>query len=152
MASLEDIAEQSGWRCWLCDQPVEPRAAMNDDRGPSLDRCDALVKPVGKKKPVVEERLAHKMCNTKKGAVKPVIAWPEQFILFDPAPILQSAERLLNKGGKEMVARCASKADADEAAAWLVDRLNRLVPTAGFTAKIDEGGGQFLLSLLAPRP
>jgi hypothetical protein len=153
MASLEEVGERDGWRCWVCDQAVDPEASVNDDRGPSLDRCEVFAKPVSKKKAViVDERLAHRMCNTKKGAIKPVIAWPSELILFDPAPIVQSTERLVQKGGRELIARCASKADATTAARWIEDRLSRLVPDVAFTTKIDEGGGQFLLSLIAPRP
>ena len=151
MGTIEDIGELCGWRCWICDEPVKMDAAANDDQGSSLDRCEVFMKP-SKKKQEVEERLAHRRCNTKKGAIKPVINWPEHFILFDPAPIIQSAERLITKGGREMVARCASKSDANEAGTWLQDRLHRLVPSVDFSIRIDEGGGQYLLSLLAPRP
>ncbi len=151
MATLEEVGDRDGWRCWICDKPVDPDESVNDDLGPSLDRCDALAKPThGKKKAVAEERLAHRACNTKKGAIKPVIAWPDDLILFDPAPILKSAERLMSKGGREIVTRCASRADAVEASTWLLDRLSRLVPDVAFTTKIDQGGGQFLLSLYGP--
>ena len=37
MARLSDIGEQDGWRCWLCDQPVDPDMSVNDPRGPSID-------------------------------------------------------------------------------------------------------------------
>jgi hypothetical protein len=47
------------------------------------------------------------------------------------------------------VARCPSQADADEAAAWLVDRLSRFAPDLALSTKIDPGGGQFLLILRA---
>ncbi len=153
MASIDEIGERGGWRCWVCDRPVDPDASVNDGLGPSLDRCQVLVRqPKGKKPTAVEERLAHRSCNTRKGAVKAVIAWPDHLLLADPAPILQSAERLLTKGGRELVGRCASESDAHEAGRWLVDRLNRLAPAVGFTTQVDRGGGQFLLSLLAPRP
>ena len=153
MSNLDDIGDRDGWRCWVCDLPVVKVAAANDDQGPSIDRCEVFAKPTGKKKPAqADERLAHRHCNTKKGAVKPFIAWPDHLILFDPAPIVQSTERLIAKGGRELVARCASKTDANEAARWIEDRLTRLVPGIAFSTKIDEGGGQFLLSVLAPRP
>lgn len=154
MGSLDEIGRRDGWRCWVCDLAVDPHLSVNDGLGPSLDRCEVLVRAgSGRKKPNSgDERLAHRSCNTKKGAVKPVIAWPAHLILFDPAPIIQSAERLAAKGGREMVARCASKADATEAGTWLADRLHRLAPGIAFTTQIDRGGGQFLLTLLAPRP
>lgn len=60
-------------------------------------------------------------------------------------------ERLERKGGREVVARCPSRADADEAAEWLIDRLSRLAPELPVTAAVDSGGGQYLLVLTAPR-
>jgi hypothetical protein len=151
MASIDEVGERDQWLCWICDKKVDPDASVNDDLGPSLDRYDALTKSYGKKKVIGEERLAHRQCNTKKGAVKPVIAWSTDLLLFDPAPILQSAERLTNKGGREIVARCGSQSDANDAAVWLLDRLSRLVPTVKFTTKTEQGGGQFLLSLMADK-
>jgi hypothetical protein len=152
VSTLEDIGERDGWRCWVCDVVVDPQASVNDDLGPSIDRCEVFAKPTGKKKAAAaDERLAHRGCNTKKGAIKPVIAWPESLILFDPAPIVQSTERLIAKGGRELIARCATQDDAREAARWIEDRLSRLVPGTAFTTRIDQGGGQFLLSLLAGR-
>jgi hypothetical protein len=148
VSSLDEIGERDGWRCWVCDLAVDPDKSVNDDLGPSIDRCNVMVRSVGKKKPEGEERLAHRQCNTKKGAVKAVIAWNPDLIVFDPSPIIQAAERLVNKGGREVVARAASHRDATEAGKWLIDRLSRLAPDVEFSTKIDEGGGQFLLSLL----
>ena len=59
------------------------------------------------------------------------------------------AERLERKGGRELVARCPSKKDAQEAADWLVDRFSRLVPGLPVTASVDVGCGQFLVALAA---
>lgn len=155
MASLEDVGERDGWRCWVCDQPVDPDLSVNDDQGPSVDRFAVAAAPskkAARTKEADPERLAHRACNTRKGAVRPTIAWPADIIVFDPAPILQTVERLVAKGGREMVVRCASRSDADAISAWLVDRLARLVPSVVFTTAIGEGGGQHLVSLLAPRP
>ncbi len=151
VSTLDEVGEAAGWRCWLCDLPVDPDLSVNDRLGPSIDRCDVLVRSFGKKKAPAPERLAHRDCNTSKGAVKPVVAWPDDIIVFDPAPIIQSVERLMAKGGREVVTRCASKKDANEASKWLLDRLARLVPEETFTTRLDEGGGQYLVSLLADR-
>jgi hypothetical protein len=149
MSTLEEIGARDSWRCWLCDLSVNADASVNDRLGPSIDRCDAFVKPAGKRaKPQGEERLAHRGCNTKKGEIKPVVPWPDDLILFDPAPIVQSVQRLIAKPGREVVARAATRSDAAAAGRWLVDRLSRLTPDVAFITRIDEGGGQFLLSLL----
>jgi len=144
MSTLTDVGSRDSWRCWLCDEPVDPDASVNSDRGPSLDAGAA---PKGKKVVAGAERLAHRSCNTRKGAVKPVVAWSPALFVVDPAPIVSTVERLTRKGGRELVARCLSREDADDAAAWLVDRLSRFAPDLAVTTQVDAGGGQFLLTL-----
>ena len=94
-------------------------------------------------------RLAHKGCNTGKGANDPVVAWPDHLIVVDPAPIIATAERLQRKGGREVMARCPTQEDAKETAAWLVDRMSRLTPDLALNSQITSVGGQYLVSLSA---
>lgn len=145
MTRLDEVGEREHWRCWLCDEPVDAGKSVNDARGPSIDNINAAGKN-GKSKPG-EERLAHRACNTKKGAIKPVIAWPSRLFVSDPAPIIPVVDRLSRKGGREVVARCPSLADAQEAGSWLVDRLSRLAPDLAVSTSAEPGGGQFLLAL-----
>jgi hypothetical protein len=144
MSTLNEVGERDGWRCWLCDEPVDPDASVNSARGPSVD---GGASPKGKKAVAGAERLAHRSCNTRKGAVKPVVAWSPQLFVVDPAPIVATVDRLTRKGGREVVARCPSRADADKAAIWLVDRLSRFAPQLAVTTQVEAGGGQFLLVL-----
>src|SRR3954454_19776949 len=148
MSQLEDVGAQDGWRCWVCDEPVDPAASVNDARGPSVDSRTA-------KKAAADfaggERLAHRACNTRKGAVTAVIPWPAHLLIVDPAPLLAVAERLDRKGGREVVVRCADGAEAQRTADWLVDRFSRLAPTLPVSASVDPGGGQFLVALTAAR-
>ena len=81
--------------------------SVNDRRGPSIDSVGAATK--GKKAAKGEERLAHRSCNTGKGATKPVVPWPADLFVVDPAPIIAVAERLGRKGGREVVARCPDR-------------------------------------------
>ena len=141
MSRLEDIAARDGWRCWLCDEPVDPTMSVNDDRGPSID--SRTPKP----RPGETERLAHRGCNTRKGAVTAVVPWPEHLFVSDTAVIITSVDRLQRKGGREIMARCPSAADATDAASWLQDRLVRLVPDASFTTRIEAAGGQHMVVL-----
>jgi len=155
MARLEEIGEQDGWRCWLCDEVVDPERSVNDDRGPSVDArmTDKKAKRSGKGKKTGgfdrPERLAHRSCNTGKGNVEAVVPWAEHLFVVDPSPIITSVERLANKGGREIMARCPTRADATEAADWLVDRITRLEPAMQIESEIQEGGGQFLVALRA---
>ena len=145
MSLLDNVAERDGWSCWVCDEPVDPDMSVNDPRGPSVDSRTA------DRKAKVPERLAHRGCYTRKGAVKVVIAWPDHLYVVDPAPLITVAGRLERKGGREMVARCPTEQDARAAADWLVDRFSRLVPGLPMTAEIEAGGGQFLVILAAGR-
>lgn len=153
MARLEEVGERDGWRCWLCDEPVDPDRSVNDDRGPSVDArmTDRKAKARGKAKRKgsvdLPERLAHRSCNTGRGNVEAVIPWADHLFVVDPSPIIPSVERLTNKGGREVMARCPTRADAQDAAEWLVDRVGRLEPELDVRADIDEGGGQYLVAL-----
>lgn len=144
MSTLSEVGERDGWRCWLCDEPVKADLSANADRGPSVDSGGSAK---GKKSAPVTERLAHRACNTRKGAVKPVVAWSSELFVVDPAPIVATVDRLTRKGGREVVARCPSRADAEQAATWLLDRLSRFAPELAVTTQIEAGGGQFLLVL-----
>ncbi|MDQ1690234.1 MAG: hypothetical protein QOD87_342 [Pseudonocardiales bacterium] len=170
MSRLEEIAERDHWLCWLCDEPVDPTRSVNDSRGPSVDSLSSDNKSgksarrkggsadsgrgnadSGRGNSDAGERLAHRGCNTKKGAVKPVVPWPDRLFISDPAPLIGVAERLGRKGGREVVARCPSRPDAEQTAAWLVDRFSRLVPELAVTASVEPGGGQFMVALATPR-
>ncbi len=148
MSRLDDIGDRDGWRCWLCDEPVDPRMSVNDPRGPSIDSRITKAKSKGMT-PGATDRLAHRGCNTKKGAVTAVVPWGEGLFLVDPAPIIATVDRLQRKGGREIMARCPTEADAHQAAAWLADRIARLAPDLAATTSVDAGGGQYLLVLRA---
>ena len=152
---LEEVGERDGWRCWLCDEPVDPQRSVNDDRGPSVDSrmTDRKAKKSGKgkRKGSVDrsERLAHRSCNTGKGNVEAVVPWADHLFIADPAPIIASVDRLANKGGREIMARCPTNEDARATADWLVDRVSRLEPGLDVTSELQEGGGQYLVALRA---
>ena len=146
MSDLNEVGDRDGWRCWLCDELVDPEASVNADLGPSVD-SGAVVK--GRKGSTGVERLAHRACNTRKGKVAPVVSWSPDLFVVDPAPIVATVERLERKGGREVVARCPTQADGDHAAAWLLDRLSRFAPDLDLTTSVESGGGQFLVVLRA---
>jgi len=145
MSTLTEVGDRADWRCWLCDEPVDPDMSVNDPRGPSIDSVTSA-KPKKGAAPA-PERLAHRACNTRKGAVKAVVPWSSELFVVDPAPIVETVERLSRKGGREIVARCPTRQDAEQAGDWLVDRLSRLAPDLRVTTAITPGGGQFLLAL-----
>ena len=149
MSRLDEVGEADGWRCWLCDEAVDPDMSVNDDRGPSIDSMTTRSKAKGKGADSLfgTERLAHRGCNTKKGAVAPVVEWPKDLFVSDPAVIVTSVERLARKRGSEAMGRCPTEADAVAAAEWLVDRIGRLAPGLNVESRIQAGGGQYLVVL-----
>lgn len=153
MSDLEDVGERDGWRCWLCDEHVDRDMPSSDGRGASVDA--RITKARAKKKSKKNrndgpppERLAHIGCNTGKGAKEPVVPWPEHLFVIDPVAIIPTAERLERKGGREIMARCPTEEDAEQTAGWLLDRLSRLHPEMTLSSRIDEGGGQYMVSVL----
>jgi hypothetical protein len=157
MARLSDIGEQDGWRCWLCDQPVDPDMSVNDPRGPSIDsrtterKAKAKGTGRGKGAGTGQERLAHRSCNTGKGSTKPVVEWPDDLLIADPAVILTAVDRAQRKGGREIMGHCSDEADARTAAEWLVDRISRLEPSLDATTTVEPGGGRFMVVLNSAR-
>jgi len=146
MSDLNQVGEQDSWRCWLCDTVVDPEASVNSDLGPSVD---SYYVAKAKKGSAAVERLAHRGCNTMKGKHAPVVPWSKDLILGDPAPIVETVERLERKGGRELVAQCVTDQDAAAASEWLLDRLSRLAPNMRFSTVIKQGGGQYLLQLVS---
>jgi hypothetical protein len=151
VTKLDEVGEADGWRCWLCDEAVDPAMSVNDPRGPSIDQRTTRSKAKAKAKRGQEaaERLAHRGCNTGRGAVEPAVPWPDEPYVADPAPLIAVVDRLQRKGGREAVARCMTPDDADAVAAWLVDRIGRLEPGLAVTTQVDRGGGQLVVSLRA---
>lgn len=146
MSDLNEVGERDRWRCWLCDKPVDPDASVNSDLGPSVD---GFTIQVSKKRTDTVERLAHRGCNTMKGKIAPVVAWSPDLLVVDPSPIVATVDRLRRKGGREIIARCPDQNDANEASAWLLDRLSRFAPDLAVETEIQPGGGQFVLILRA---
>ena len=144
MSDLNEVGERDGWRCWLCDKPVDPDASVNADLGPSVDSYSVAK---SKKNTVTVERLAHRECNTMKGKIAPVVPWSKELFVIDPSPIVATVDRLTKKGGREVVARCPDRNDAEAASEWLLDRLSRYAPDVDFSTEIVPGGGQFMLAL-----
>ena len=144
MSDLNEVGDRDNWICWLCDTAVDPDSSVNSDRGPSVDSYTVAKT---KKNTTVVERLAHRQCNTMKGKIAPVVPWSPDLLVVDPSPIVATVERLKNKGGREIIARCPDLDDANAASDWLLDRLSRFAPDTRFATQINPCGGQYMLML-----
>ena len=146
MSDLTAVGDADNWICWLCDAAVDPDGSVNGDLGPSIDSYFVAKNTKDKS---AHERLAHRMCNTMKGKKAPLVPWSKDLFVLDPAPIVETVERLIRKGGREVVARCPNEEDADAASAWLLDRLSRFAPGMKFETELKAGGGQYVVQLRA---
>ena len=144
MSDLTAVGNKDNWICWLCDKKVDQDASVNSDLGPSVDSFAATRV---KKGAVAVERIAHRQCNTMKGKIAPVVPWPKEIFVVDPASIFETVERLRKKGGRDIIARCPGEQEANEASEWLLDRLSRLAPELAFETQVSAGGGQYVLAL-----
>jgi hypothetical protein len=143
MTRLDEIAATDGWRCWVCDEVVDPDMSLNDPRGASVDSVTTKAK--SKTKGASGERLAHRGCNTRRGAVTPVAPWPAELFVADAAPIIETVDALRRKGSRTVIAQCPTLADGEAAAAWLTDRVSRLSRDVSIVATVEPAGEQFLL-------
>lgn len=144
MSDLTSVGNADNWICWICDAPVDPDGSVNSDLGPSVDSYFVAKNPKDKN---ARERLAHRMCNTMKGKKSPVVPWSKDLFVLDPAPIVETVERLTRKGGRDVVCRCPNEQDAKAASEWLLDRLTRLAPATKFDTELKAGGGQYVVQL-----
>ena len=88
VSTLDEVGDRDGWRCWLCDEPVDPAMSVNDARGPSVDTRGAAAAKAKKNSGVdPADRLAHRACNTRKGAVAAVVPWPERLFVVRPGAV-----------------------------------------------------------------
>ena len=150
MSRLDEVGERDTGGAGCAMSRSIPEMSVNDGRGPSIDsphhpgqeEGQGSHRPRGTARP---SRLQHHARGR----------WPRwcrgriELFVVEPAPIIATVERLQRKGGREVVARCPTQVDGEEAATWLVDRISRLNPDLAVTAEVEPGGGQFLLVLRA---
>jgi len=120
---------------------------VNDARGPSVDSRTA-------KKAAADfaggERLAHRACNTRKGAVTPVIPWPATLLVFDPAPLLTvPTGSTARAAARSWCAAPTAPTPNGRQTGW--STASPGWPGAAGHGERRRGGGQFLVALTAAR-
>ncbi|MEK8104384.1 hypothetical protein NKG94_03010 [Micromonospora sp. M12] len=144
MSLLDDVARRDSWRCWVCDEPVDADKSVNDP----VVRASTAAPPTR----VQDRRAPRPPCLQHpqgRGQGGHRLAGPSARGGARAADHRRGATE--RKGGRELVARCPSRSDAQEAADWLVDRFSRLVPGLPVTASVEAGGGQYLVALATGR-
>lgn len=138
MASLDELGDAAGWRCWICDEEVPQSAKANDPKYPVADQIAPAAKGV---KGRGDERLAHKGCNDLRKGRPPVINWPERFRVVDAPDLLQSLQRIDKKRppAGEVVATCVDEESAADAARWVTPVAEILHPGTWDTTSAPMG-------------
>ena len=129
-----EIGEIDGWRCWLCDEPVDPDMSVNNPRGPSIDsrttERQAKAKGTGKGKGK----------GTRSGAADPPRVQHRQGCRRSGDPVARRPVRRRRRGDHRLGGPLVTQGRAGSgrpmprpgrrraAAAWIVDRISRLEP------------------------
>lgn len=125
MTRVDDLAERDGWKCWLCELPIDPDAIVGSPHRATIDHV--VPKSRGGPTKPANLRLAHARCNGERGNDLPELTWPERFMLVDAAPLWQSLARMLKRRSPEIVAVAPTHDLAVEAAEWARLRVERFV-------------------------
>lgn len=122
-ATFRAVAESDGWVCWLCGDAV----AREAESGPWSGTVDH-VRPRRRRGPTVLEnlRLAHRSCNTRRGADDPDLQWPDELAVIGSVDLWSEAVRLAARGDGSIVGLVAP-AGGEPACGWLVRQVERMV-------------------------
>jgi len=121
------LAERDGWTCWLCGGTVDPAAPA---ASPGRATVDHLVpRSRGGSDDAANLRLAHRRCNQRRGDHLPELTWPRTWPMLVTVPLWTALARLAPSPGRaEVVAVAPLAAVAEDAATWVVERAEELVP------------------------
>lgn len=124
---LERIAARDGWSCWLCGGDIDPAAA---ESSPWRATADHLVpRSRGGSSDLANLRLAHRRCNNRRGSHLPELEWPGDWPMLSAAHVWTSLARLAPRPGTSEVVALAPLPDlAEQAAAWVIEAAEGLVP------------------------
>jgi HNH endonuclease len=132
------LAERDGWWCWLCGEAVDPTAT-----GPWQPTVDHLVpRSRGGSNDAVNLRLAHRRCNNRRGSHLPELNWPTAWPMLMTTNVWTALARLAPRpGAAEVVAMAPLATMADDAATWVVERAEGLVPGGWESWCVAEASG-----------
>ena len=122
MLSPAALADRDGPRCWLCGNDVDPRAPAGSREAGSVDHVVPRAKGGGNEDDNL--RLAHRVCNSRRGSRLPELDWPEELAAVDAAPLWPAVQRALRRPGEwELVGLLPTRDSAERAHDWLRSTL-----------------------------
>ena len=123
MLSPADLAARDGAACWLCGNDVDPQAPRGSREAGSVDHVVPKAEGGGDEDDNL--RLAHRVCNSRRGSRLPELEWPPDVPVVDHAPIWPVVRRAVRRPGKwEVVGVVVGEQGAGLGQGW----LGRAVP------------------------
>ncbi|MCW2607802.1 MAG: hypothetical protein JWO60_2495 [Frankiales bacterium] len=117
------LAERDGPACWLCGNDVDPSAPRGSREAGSVDHVVPRAKGGGDED--AHLRLAHRVCNSRRGSLLPELEWPAGVPVVDHAEIWPVVRRAVRRPGEWEVVGVVVGEDGRRAAQ---DWLGRAVP------------------------
>ncbi len=112
------LADRDGPRCWLCGNDVDPAAPRGSAQAGSVDHVVPRAKGGGHEPDNL--RLAHRICNSRRGSRLPELDWPDDVPVVDHAPVWSVVRRALRRPGEwEVVGVAVGEEGAARGRAWL---------------------------------
>lgn len=117
------LADRDGAVCWLCGNDVDLTAPHGSGWAGSVDHVVPRARGGGNEDRNL--RLAHRLCNSRRGSRVPELDWPREVPVADHAEIWPVVRRALRRPGEWEVVGVVVGADAARTAE---DWLGRAVP------------------------
>lgn len=112
------LAERDGAVCWLCGNDVDPAAPRGSSWAGSVDHVVPRARGGGNED--ANLRLAHRVCNSRRGSRLPELDWPRDVPVVDHAEIWPVVRRALRRPGEwEVVGVVVGEEGAEAAGRWL---------------------------------
>jgi hypothetical protein len=123
MLRPSDLADRDGPRCWLCGNDVDPCAPAGSREAGSVDHVVPRARGGGSEDENL--RLAHRVCNSRRGSRLPELDWPPTVPVVDHAEIWPVVRRAVRRPGEwEVVGVVVGDEGRQDAEDW----LGRAVP------------------------
>lgn len=116
------LADRDGPVCWLCGNEVDPGAPRGSDRAGSVDHVVPRARGGGSEP--VNLRLAHRVCNQRRGSRLPELDWPRDVPVVDHTDVWSVVRRALRRPGEwEVVGVVVGPAGARAGRGWLTQAV-----------------------------
>jgi hypothetical protein len=145
------LAQRDGPRCWLCGNDVDLSAPAGSPASASVDHVVPRARGGGSEPGNL--RLAHRVCNGRRGSRLPELDWPRDVPVVDHTEVWPAVRRALRRPGEpEVVGVVVGDDAARTARAWLDGAVRDLLGGSWQVQLRPVGSGLHALTLAAADP